>query len=81
MLLETAIDEDRNGRLDERELLPVVARARDAGARGVPRSGPARFDLDGDGRIDAAEFPGPSWVFRRLDLDRDGYLGPPKARR
>jgi Ca2+-binding EF-hand superfamily protein len=81
MLLEAATDEDRNGRLDERELLPVVARARDALGRDVPRGGPARFDLDGDGRIDAAEFPGPSWVFRRLDADRDGYLGPPKARR
>jgi Ca2+-binding EF-hand superfamily protein len=79
--LESATDEDRNGRLDERELLPVIARARDAGLRGVPRSGAARYDLDGDGRIDAAEFPGPSWVFRRLDGDRDGFLGPPKSRR
>jgi hypothetical protein len=80
-LLETAVDEDRNGRLDERELLPVIARARDAGLLLVPRLGPARFDLDGDGRVDPAEFPGPSWVFRRLDENRDGSLGPPRARR
>lgn len=32
------------------------------------------FDRDGDGRVSAAEFPGPKQHFTRLDRNKDGFI-------
>lgn len=40
----------------------------------------ARLDPNRDGRVSAAEFPGPAARFARLDIDHDGVLSPTEIR-
>ncbi len=75
-----------NGAFD-RTKFPHVLLA--AASRGYPvslgtdlRGGPAWFramDRNGDGDVSRREFTGPSDVFDKLDLDKDGLLSPEEA--
>ena len=40
----------------------------------------ARMDRNGDGDVSRHEFLGPTELFRKLDRDGDGLLGPDEAR-
>src|SRR5690606_3574007 len=85
-----AWDRNRDGRLEaaewqqRRDLFPRIDSDRDAAVtpEEVRRyvlsvQGTAfveRFDLDGDGRVTAAEFGGPNGAFRRADRNGDGAV-------
>ncbi|WP_439628378.1 hypothetical protein [Gemmata sp.] len=76
----------RDGVLDTARIPHLVLIA---ASRGYPvafgtdlRGGAAWFramDRNGDGDVSRREFTGPADVFDRLDLDRDGLLGPAEA--
>ena len=64
------IDKDGDGVLSEAELKESAEQARqEAGNRMFKR-----FDADGNGSIDASEFPGREEMFKRIDSDGDGQL-------
>ena len=67
-------DQDRNNALDEDELKRLTGIAQ---ARGIPVAFPSvitRYDLDRDGTVSIAEFPGPDFVFQRCDHNGNGIL-------
>ncbi len=67
-------DENGDGDLDLRELETAVTAARVEGPLAAFDDCFTRYDLDGNGSIARAEYPGRSSMFRRLDLDGDGTI-------
>lgn len=67
-------DLDNDASLDRQELETAVTAGRAEGPVAAFDDFFTRYDLDGDGTVARAEFPGRDGAFRRLDLDRDGEL-------
>jgi hypothetical protein len=66
------IDEDKDGVVLQIEFDRYVRALRTALA--LASDFAVRFDLDGDGKVARAEFPGSDAVFARLDPDGDGFV-------
>jgi Ca2+-binding EF-hand superfamily protein len=67
-------DENRDGRVVVAEFDRVVRSLRET--LDLRSDFVSKFDLDGDGKVARAEFPGSDLVFARLDVDGDGVVGP-----
>lgn len=66
-------DANRDGSLDSLEVENAVARGRGS-LLSLFDLFLIRYDLNGDGRVEAAEFFGPAAVFRRCDRNGDGVI-------
>lgn len=73
-LARTRFDDNGDGDLELRELETAVTAARVEGPLAAFDDFFTRYDLDGNGSLSRAEYPGRSAMFRRLDLDGDGVV-------
>lgn len=76
-------DRDRNSKLDRAEIEAALATSRAISV--AFEDFLTRYDMNGDGRVEEREFPGPVQAFRRCDTNEDGVLtskdGPSSYRR
>ena len=75
----TRFDEDHDSSLEMKELETAVTAARAEGPYAAFDDFLTRYDLDGDGVVKRAEFPGSAAFLARLDVDGDGEIGPKDA--
>lgn len=88
----TRFDANSDGYITESEVPSGPPQGgRQGGQQGGPRGGGqdedsqsgasfvTRLDKDGDGKVSASEFDGPSEAFSQLDTDNDGYLSDSEA--
>jgi Ca2+-binding EF-hand superfamily protein len=67
-------DKNGDGELDLKELESAVTAARAEGPYAAFDDFLTRYDLDQDGAVSRAEFPGSDALFARLDVDGDGAI-------
>ncbi len=67
-------DKNGDGELDLKELETAVTAARAEAPYAAFDDLLTRYDLDGDGAVSRAEFPGSDALFARFDVDGDGVI-------